>query len=156
LIHLADDVATQNGLLMSRNMFAKWFKPFLQTLIRAAREIKPDILFSFHSDGRINDLVPDLIEIGVDILNPVQPECVDHRWIQTTYGERLSFSGGLGVQSILPFGTVKEVREHVRETIEVLGRNHGLIIGPAHILERDIPPDNIKAMLAAIDEFGGT
>jgi uroporphyrinogen decarboxylase len=80
---------------------------------------------------------------------------VEHAWIKRTYGDRLAFSGGLGVQSVLPFGTPAEVREHVRQTILTLGANGGLIIGPSHVIERDTSLDNIFAMLAAIDEFGG-
>ena len=98
--------------------------------------------------------MPDLIEAGVDILNPVQPECVDHAWIKETYGDRLAFSGGLGVQSILPFGSPEEVRQHVRQVIETLGAGGGLIVGPAHVIERDTSFENIFAMLNAIDEFG--
>ncbi len=154
MIQLGDDVAMQDNLLMSKKMWRAWFGPRLKRVIDAARAIKPDVLIEYHSDGKINNLVPDLIEAGIDILNPVQPECVDHRWIKAEFGSRLSFSGGLGVQSVLPFGTPDEVRAHVRETIEALGAGGGLIIGPSHVVERDVPLDNFFAMLAAIDEFG--
>ncbi len=122
MIQLGDDVAMQDNLLMSRKMWRAWFGPRLKRVIDAARAIKPDVLIEYHSDGKINNLVPDLLEAGIDILNPVQPECVDHTWIKAEFGQRLSFSGGLGVQSVLPFGTVDEVRAHVRATIEVAGR----------------------------------
>ena len=154
VLALGDDVAMQTGLLMSKRMFRQWFKPRLAKIIQAAREVEPEVKVWYHSDGKINDLVPDLIEIGVDILNPVQPECVDHAWIKATYGDRLSFSGGLGVQSVLPFGTPDEVREHVRATIATLGEGGGLIVGPSHVIERDVPMENILAMLEAIDEYG--
>jgi len=154
LICTGDDVAMQNGLLMSHKMWKQWFRPRLERVIHAAREIKPEVLIWYHSDGKINDLVPDLISVGVDILNPVQPECVDHRWIKATFGDRLSFSGGLGVQSILPFGTPEEVRMHVKQTIEILGKGGGLIVGPSHVIERDTPIENILAMLDAIDQYG--
>ena len=154
LIELGDDVAMQTGLLMSKRMHRQWFKPRLARVIQAAREIKPDIKIWYHSDGKINDLVPDLIEVGVDILNPVQPECVDHAWIKAAFGDQLAFSGGLGVQSVLPFGTTEEVREHVRATIQTLGAGGGLIVGPSHVIERDVKIENILAMLSAINEFG--
>lgn len=127
----------------------------LAGVIGAARQIKPDILVQYHSDGKINELIPDLIEAGVDILNPVQPECVDHRWVKEQFGDRLAFNAGLGVQSVLPFGTPDEVRKHVRQVIERLGAGGGLIIGPSHVIERDTPLENILAMLEAIDEYGG-
>lgn len=155
ILSVGDDVAMQNRLLMSRKMWTRWFRPRLERVIQAAREAKPDILVWYHSDGKINDLVGDLIDAGVDILNPVQPECVEHAWIKDAFGERLSFAGGLGVQSVLPFGTPEEVREHVRVTIQTLGAGGGLIVGPSHVLERDTSTANIMAMIAAIDEFGG-
>ena len=149
-----DDVAMQTGLMMSRDLFNKWLRPGIERVFIAAKEEKPDILNWFHSDGIINDLIPDLIEMGTDILNPVQPECVDIRWVKETYGDRLAFCGGLGVQSVLPFGTPDEVRAHVRETIDTLGRGGGLIIGPSHVLERDTPIENIFAMVEAMDTYG--
>lgn len=155
ILYVGDDVAMQTGLMMSRKLWLKWLKPRLQKVIEAARQIKPDILVQYHSDGKINDLIPDLIEAGVDILNPVQPECVDHGWVKVNFGDRLAFNAGLGVQSVLPFGTPEEVRQHVRRVIETLGRGGGLIIGPSHVIERDTPLENILAMLEAIDTFGG-
>ena len=154
ILALGDDVAMQNGLLMSPKMWRRWFRPRLERVIQAARAEKPDILIQYHSDGQINQLVPDLIAAGVDILNPVQPECVDHAWIKKEFGQQLSFSGGLGVQSVLPFGSPEEVREHVRQTIEILGSGGGLIVGPSHVIEWDVSLENIQAMLDAIDVFG--
>jgi uroporphyrinogen decarboxylase len=155
ILYVGDDVAMQTGLMMSRNLWLKWLQPRLGQVIQASRQIKPDILVQYHSDGKINDLIPDLIEVGVDILNPVQPECVDHQWVKERYGDRLAFNAGLGVQSVLPFGTPQDVRNHVQEVIETLGAGGGLIIGPSHVIERDTPLENILAMLDAINEFGG-
>jgi uroporphyrinogen decarboxylase len=155
IIHMGDDVAMQDRLLMSRDMFNTWFRPRFERIIRAARTENPEVIISYHSDGRINDLIPDLLEAGVQILNPVQPECVDHAWVKATYGDRLAFSGGLGVQSVLPFGTPEEVREHTRAAIQTLGAGGGYIVGPSHVLELDTPMANIRAMMAAIEEFGG-
>jgi uroporphyrinogen decarboxylase len=152
MIQLGDDVAMQTGLLMSRKMWRQWFCPRLERVIQAARAEKEDILIEYHSDGKINDLIPDLIAAGVDILNPVQPECVDHAWVKAAYGQGLSFSGGLGVQSVLPFGTPEEVRVHTRTAIDTLGQGGGYIVGPSHVIERDVPLANILAMLSAIDE----
>jgi len=156
ILYTGDDVAMQTGLMMSRKMWRQWFMPRLERVILAARQTRPDILIKYHSDGKINDLIPDLIEAGVDILNPVQPECVDHAWLKKTYGNQLAFDGGLGVQSVLPFGTTEQVRSHVKETIATLGAGGGLIIGPSHVIERDTSFENIMAMLEAIDQYGRT
>ena len=154
ILAMGDDVAMQTGLMMSRKMFRDEFCSRFKKVIGAAREIKPDILIWYHTDGKANDLIPDLIDTGIEILNPVQPECIDHAWVKQTYGDRLAFSGGLGVQSVLPFGTPDEVREHVRATIATLGAGGGLVVGPSHVVESDVPTANIMAMLSAIDEFG--
>lgn len=150
---LGDDVAMQTGMMMSPVMWRKWFKPRLADVIRAARELKPDIVMSYHSDGDCEAIIPDLIEVGVDVLNPVQPECLSAVRVKATYGDRLAFSGGLGVQSVLPFGTPDEVREHVRTQIETLGAGGGYIVAPSHVLERDVPVANFLAMADAIREF---
>lgn len=154
ILSLGDDVAMQNSLMMSPKMWRRWFRPRLERVIQSARSVKPDILIEYHSDGKIDRLVSDLIEAGVDILNPVQPECVDHAWVKAVYGDQLSFSGGLGVQSVLPFGSPEDVREHVFQTIQILGSGGGLIIGPSHVIEWDVSTENILAMLEAIDMFG--
>ncbi len=154
IIFLGDDVAMQTGLMISPRMYRQWFKPYLTRVIQAAKQANPDVLIQYHSDGMINKLVPDLLEAGIDILNPVQPECVDHGWIKHTYGDQLAFCGGIGVQSVLPFGSPEEVREHVRGVIQTLGADGGLIIAPSHVIERDVSIENIEAMLSAIDEFG--
>ena len=132
-----DDIAMQEKLMMSRNMLNGFFFPRLRNIYNAARDVNPDIHIWFHSDGKVDEVIPDMIEVGVDILNPVQPECVDHRWVKDTYGDRLAFAGGLGVQSVLPFGTPDEVREHVKTTIQTLGAGGGLLIAPSHVIETD-------------------
>lgn len=154
ILELGDDVAMQTGLMMIRRTWREWLGPRLRRVIEAARSANPDIVVKYHSDGAITDLIPDLIEAGVDALNPVQPECVDHAWVKQRYGDRLAFWGGLGVQSVLPFGTPEQVRAHVRDVMATLGRGGGLIIGPSHVLELDTPVQNVVAMIEAIDEFG--
>jgi uroporphyrinogen decarboxylase len=154
ILYTGDDVAMQTGLMLSQAMWRKWFQPRLAQVIQAAREIQPDMPVQYHSDGKINDLIPGLMEAGVTILNPVQPECVEHGWVKQAYGDRLAFDGGLGVQSVLPFGSAEDVCEHTRVVIETLGAGGGLIVGPSHVIERDTPLKNIFAMLEAIDNFG--
>jgi uroporphyrinogen decarboxylase len=154
ILSLGDDVAMQTGLLMSARMWREWLGPRLTRVIQAAREASQEILIHYHSDGAIAELIPDLIAAGVQVLNPVQPECVDHELVKREFGDRIAFWGGLGVQSVIPQGTPSEVREHVRQVIQSLGRGGGLVIAPSHVLETDTPMENIVAMKEAIDEFG--
>lgn len=154
VVKLADDMAMQTGLMMSRETWRQWFEPRLRRVIAAAKEANPEVLIWYHSDGAITDLIPDLIGAGVEILNPIQPECVDQRQIKREFGDRLAFWGGLGVQSVLPFGTSEEVRQHVKQVIEDVGYDGGLVISPSHVVERDTPIENVIAMKEAIDQYG--
>lgn len=139
---------------MSLPMWRRWLKPRLARVIAAAKRVRPDVLINYHSDGNMGAVIPELIEIGVDILNPVQPECLDPIELKRSYGERLSFWGTIGIQHTLPFGTPQEVREEVRTRIETVGAGGGLLIGPTHIVEPEVPLENIVAMVEAVKEYG--
>jgi uroporphyrinogen decarboxylase len=154
ILRLGDDVSTQRGMLMSVSMWRQWLKARLAAVISAARAVKPDILVFYHSDGDCRAIVPELIEIGVDILNPVQPECMDPAEMKRLYGDRLAFWGTMGTQTTFPFGTPDEVRRVVRERIRTVGAGGGLLLAPTHILEPDVPWENIVAFFEAIDEQG--
>lgn len=154
LLRLGDDFGTQNSLMMSPAMFRELLKPRLAAIIAAAKEQNPDILIFFHSDGSIAPLIEDLIEIGVDVLNPVQPECLDLIDVRERFGDRLSFWGGVGIQTTMPFGSPQEVKQTVKRVIEILGSEGGLVIAPTHALQPDVPWENVVAFFEAVDEFG--
>ena len=154
ILRLGDDVGTERGMLISPEVFRKWFKPRFIEIVRAAREIKPDILVFYHSDGDCDDIIPDLIEIGVDILNPVQPECMDPAEIKQKYGHKLAFWGTIGVQTTMPFGTTTDVRNEVKKRIETVGVGGGLLLSPSHTMQVEVPWENIIAFFDAVDEFG--
>jgi uroporphyrinogen decarboxylase len=154
ILHTGDDLGMQHTLIMSVAMWRKWIKPRLAQVIQTARRIKPDLLVEYHTDGYVVPFIPELIEIGIDVLNPVQPECMDPVEIKRKFGDRLAFSGTVGNQSTLPFGTSDEVRRVVKERIETVGRGGGLILAPSHMLEPDVPWENILAFFEAAEEFG--
>jgi uroporphyrinogen decarboxylase len=107
-----------------------------------------------HSDGQIRTILPDLIEIGLTVLNPVQPEVMEHRWLHTQYGDALAFYGGVSTQSVLPYGTSEEVKAAVRDCARSLApHGTGLVIGPSHRMMTDIPLENVTAMLEALEEL---
>ena len=95
-----------------------------------------------------------MIEIGVDILNPVQPECMDPMALKREYGDRLAFWGAIGTQSTMPFGTTSEVKAVVRERIKTVGEGGGFLIAPTHKLEPDVPWENVLAFFEAVEVFG--
>ena len=154
MIHTGDDVGMQNRMLMSPDEWRKWIKPRYASVIAAAREHKPDIHVKYHSDGFIEPIIPDLIEIGVTILNPVQPECMDPVKLKKQYGDRLAFDGTIGIQTTMPFGTPDDVDREVKHMIETVGKGGGLIIAPTHVLEPEVPLDNIRMFFEAVDRYG--
>ncbi len=147
IIAIGDDVGMQSSLMMSPRLWRKWLKPRLAKVINTIREIKPDALIFYHSCGFIEPFIPDLIEIGVDILNPVQPECMDFKEIHAKYGDQISFWGGIGAQTTLPFGSPEDVRARVRELVEICGERGGLVVSPAHELSPEVPWVNQEALL---------
>jgi uroporphyrinogen decarboxylase len=154
MLHLADDLGTQNSTYMSPATFREWIKPRLARVISAARSARPGILVHFHSDGAVQNFIPDLIEIGVDILNPIQPECMDPVEIKRKYGDALSFSGCVGTQTTMPFGSSDEVRDKVKLYCQEVGQGGGLWIAPTHLVEPEVPWENIIAFVEAADVFG--
>ena len=154
ILWLADDIGTQNTMLMSPDMWRKWLKPRLKHLIDSAKRVNPHIHIFYHSDGFIEPVISELIEIGVDILNPVQPECMNPVKLKRLYGGQLSFFGTIGVQTVMPFGTPEDVRRNVREMIEKVGQGGGFIIAPTHFVPAQVPWKNVQAFFDAVEEFG--
>ncbi|MGQ9610270.1 MAG: uroporphyrinogen decarboxylase family protein [bacterium] len=154
LLGTGDDVGMQNRMMMSPDEWRKWIKPRFAKVISAAREYNPKIHVKYHSDGYIEPIIPDLIEIGVTILNPVQPECMDPVKLKRLYGDKLSFDGTIGIQTTMPFGTPEDVYREVKRMIDTVGKGGGLIIAPTHVLEPEVPIENIKAFLEAVDKYG--
>lgn len=151
ILMTGDDVACQRGLLMSKEVWRRFLKPRLAASIRAAKRVNPELKFFYHCDGNVEELIPDLIEIGVDILNPIQPECMDPARIKRLYGDRLSFWGTVSLQRTMTRGTPDEVRAEVRERIRTVGKGGGLILAPAHVLSPETPWENIVAFFEAAD-----
>ena len=154
ILMLGDDVSSQQDMMMDPGLWREMLKPRMAEVIKAAKAVNPDILLFYHGDGNLQKVIPDLIEIGVDILNPVQPECMDPLLIKKLYGDRLTLWGTLGTQTTLPFGTPEEVKEKCRELIRTAGRGGGLLLAPTHTIEPEVPWKNIQAFLEAVREYG--
>ena len=152
MLRIGDDVGTQRAMLMSPEMYRQWFKPRHAAVIDAARRVRPDLPVSYHSDGSCWDIIPDLIEAGVTVLNPVQPECMDIGKVKKEFGRHLIFWGGIGTQTTMPFGTPCQVYETVQRAVDTLGPT-GYLPCPTHVLEPEVPWDNILAYLRAVDEY---
>ena len=151
IIITGDDVAGQKGMLMKLDVWREFLKPRLAATVRAVKEVRSDAFVFYHSDGNVEAVIPELIEVGIDILNPVQPECIDPSAVKLKYGDRLSFWGTVSVQQTMPFGTPEEVREEVRSRIRTVGKCGGLILAPAHVLGPETSWENIEAFFEAAD-----
>lgn len=154
IIFIGDDMGMEDRMIMSPATWRKWFKPRLAKIIKGARGIKPDVLFFYHSDGYIEPIIPDLIEIGINVLNPVQPECMNPAKLKRLYGDKLSFWGTIGIQYTLPFGTPEEVEAEVKERIETVGEGGGLYLSPTHVIAPEVPHKNIFALVKAVKKYG--
>jgi uroporphyrinogen decarboxylase len=153
ILSLGDDIGTQNSLMLDVGLWEKWLRPRLEKVIRAAKTINPDILIFYHSCGYIVPFIDKLIDSGVEILNPIQPECMDFNEIHDRFGERVSFWGTLGTQQLLPYGTKEEVRMTTLERLEKCGTKGGIVIGPTHMVEPEVPWENLIAISDAIKEY---
>jgi uroporphyrinogen decarboxylase len=153
VISEADDYGTQTSQLISPRMFRKIFKPRLQTLFTRLHQLAPSAKLFFHSDGNIRPILPDLIEIGMDILNPVHITAtgMEPGALKRDFGKDVCFwGGGVETQTVLPFGTPQEVKDNVRRNIAALAPGGGYVFNTIHNIQADVPPQNIVAMIEAL------
>lgn len=143
---VAEDMGAQDRLLYSRAHLREFFFPYMKRMIDLAREA--GALVNTHSDGAVREILPDLIEMGVNIFNPVQWRCkgMDREALKKDFGDRLIFEGAMDNQHTIPFGTVEEVRREVCDNIRILGAGGGYILGPCHNIQVVGPPENVVAM----------
>lgn len=153
IIELGDDIGMQTTLMMSKEMYDMWLKPRLARVISAAKKENPDVLIYYHTCGYVEPLIPRLIEAGIDILNPVQPECMTFSEIHARYGDRLAFNGTIGTQTTMPFGTPQDVRNMVWHNLSIAGEKGGLLCCPTHLLEPEVPWENVEAYVRACREW---
>jgi uroporphyrinogen decarboxylase len=150
---LGDDFGSENGLLVSPPTFRKFFKPALQCLIDLAKKF--NLKTMLHCCGGVRELIPDFIEMGLDILNPTQiwAKGMDPEDLKREFGKDICFHGSIDIQKELPFRTPDEIKKIVKSRIKILGKNGGFILAPSHNLQPDIPVDNIIAMYEAEREY---
>jgi uroporphyrinogen decarboxylase len=155
IIWAGDDFGTQKGMLMSPELWRRHFKPRIEYLFQKFKQFKPDIKIAWHSCGSILPIIPDFIDIGLDILNPIQPKAagMGPRALKNLFGDRLSFFGGIDIQHLIPFGTPNEIRQGVWETASILAEGGGYLAGPAHNIQDDTPVENILVFFSACRDF---
>jgi uroporphyrinogen decarboxylase len=145
--HHGDDLGTQTGTLFSMKMFREFVLPRLKRAWQPYNDAGIPIIL--HSCGCLTDFIPDLLEIGLRVLEPVQP-CMDLAYLKRQFGKDLVFWGGIETQNLLPFGTPEQVKKMARKTIRTLGKGGGHIIGPSQEIMNDVPIENVKALVETI------
>jgi uroporphyrinogen decarboxylase len=146
IILLGDDIGMQSSIMMKVELWERYLKPRLSHIIQEAKKINPQLLIAYHSCGYILPFIEGLIEAGVDILNPIQPESMDFGEIHSKFGDRLSFWGTIGTQTTMPFGTPEDVRNVMTKHLDICGKKGGILIGPTHLVEPEVPWENIMAV----------
>jgi uroporphyrinogen decarboxylase len=149
LAFTADDIGGQNGLLMSLPLWEEMLKPYHKRLNNTIHEFGAKVMY--HSDGAVMDAIEGLVDMGIDVLEALQfdAEGMNPAKLKEAAGDRLSFHGGVSVQSTLPFGTPEQVEAEVKERIKVLGKNGGYILAPSHAIQAGTPPENLYAFFKA-------
>jgi uroporphyrinogen decarboxylase len=156
VIKIGDDLGTQAGLLISPKMYREMIKPLHADYIRFIKERTKAKVF-FHTDGDVFDLLDDFVEIGVDILNPIQTSAgkmADLGTLKKRYGKQLCFCGAIDTHHFLPYATPEEVHQEVRRVISILAPGGGYMVAAVHTIMDEVSPENILAMVDAVEEFG--
>jgi uroporphyrinogen decarboxylase len=149
LFLLISDLGSQRGPLVSIQMFRTFVAPYLKMMIDCIHSLGARVMY--HSCGLVRPFIPDLIALGVDVLDPIQPvdETMSPERLKADFGDRLAFHGGLDTQTLLPFGTPEQVEAEACRYCETLGAGGGYILAPAHLFQPDVPPENVLAVYRA-------
>jgi uroporphyrinogen decarboxylase len=150
MIWIGDDVGAQSDMILSPRHWRRFFKPRMANFIAELKRMNPQIKVAYHSDGNVDRIIPELIEIGLDILNPVQPASMDPAELKKKYGKNLCFWGSMDEQHTLPFGSAQDVTQEVITRLNTIGKDGGLIIGPTHHVQLDTPMENFWAMVNTV------
>jgi uroporphyrinogen decarboxylase len=156
VIQLNDDFGAQDSLQVSPSLYRSLFKPRQKKWVEFVKARTKAKVF-IHCDGAVEEILADFIEIGIDILNPLQTSArgMDPEKVKRKYGKNLSFwGGGVDTQNTLPFGSIQEIRREVQERMKVLGKGGGFVFGTIHNIQPDIPPDKILAVFEEAGESG--
>ncbi len=151
-----DDIGMEIGPMLSPAMWRKWLKPRLRRVLDAYRVASPNIILAYHSCGSVLPFIDELIEVGVQVLNPIQVTAhgMDAGWLKRTYGQHLAFCGGVDQRQVLPLGAPADVEQEVRRRIAELGPGGGYVLAPTHDIQADTPVENVLAVFDSARRWG--
>lgn len=153
IVSFSGDIAMQDRMMVSVGAWRRIDKPIFADMIRKIRELNGEVLIYYHSDGDMEAVLPDLIEIGVNIINPIQPECMDVARIKRQYGARFTLHGTISIQKTLPFGTPADVRREVLDRMALAAEDGGMILAPANHVQNDTPLENVLEIYRTAGSF---
>lgn len=154
MLWTGDDISMQTGMIMSLNMWREFLKPRYAYMFSEFKKQNPNVKIAYHSCGNCEQILEDMIEIGLDVINPIQPKSMDPIYIKHKYGDRLCLWGGMDVQYILPLGSADDVKKEVKRLVTHLGKGGGYILAPAHNIQSDTSINNIMAFYKAAKQYG--
>jgi len=154
IVWIGDDLGMQHTLIMSPADYRKWYQPRHKQIINYLRGIRSDIIIAYHSCGYVIPLISDLIEIGIDILETIQPEAMDITYLKREFGQDLTFWGGIGQQSVLSRTIPQQVMEGIRETLHIMAPGGGYIAAPSNRLTDDISYESLLIFYEAMKRYG--
>ncbi len=156
VFYFGDDLGHQEGPAIRAEWFRELLRPRYLEYFALIRKLAPQVKIFFHSCGSVYDLLPEVIETGIDILNPVQVSAaeMDTARLKREFGDALTFWGGIDTQDVLPHGTPQEVKDEVRRRIDDLAPGGGYVLNTVHNIQPDVPPENILALVEALEEYG--
>ncbi len=157
VVYLSDDAGAQSGLLMSVEDYRKYFKPWFKISVNNLKRMVPKAKILYHTCGSVYPLIPDFIECGIDVLNPIQPlaKNMEPERLKHEFGDKICFHGGIDQQKVLPLGKPEEVKSYVERVLSVMAPGGGYIMAPSHQIQGDVPPENIYTMYMTLLEYSG-
>ena len=153
MFSVGGDIAMQDRIIMGADVWRRFDKPRLAAMFRELRAINPDVHLFLHSDGDLTEIMDDLIEVGFDVIDPIQPECMDPIEIKRRWGDKITLHGCGSLQRVLPFGTTEDVRKHVIELIEKCGYNGGLVLRVSNVIGFDVPVENVVTFFETARDY---
>jgi uroporphyrinogen decarboxylase len=153
IVWIGDDLGTQRSLIMSPEQYRQWYMPCHRRIVQHLKKINPNVRIAFHCCGYVTTLIPDLIDIGIDILEAVQAECMDINMLKQEFGRDISFWGGVGAQTVMAQTTPQQVVDGVLKTLSIMTPGGGYIAAPCHTLTEEISWENVVAFHKAIQLY---
>lgn len=156
IVWTGDDYGTQKGMMISPKLWRDHFKPRMEKVYKEFKKTNPKVKIAHHSCGSIRPIIGEMIEIGVEVLNPIQPRAaeMDPKSLKEEFGSSLAFFGGIDQQQVMPRGQVEDIWEEVKLRITQLGGGGGYLLAPAHDIQADVPVENVLALFEAVKQVG--